>query len=129
MRGTAAATTQAKADQIKQRFNGKQKEVRELITDVKMSLDEIGSHLKDEKNMLVIDIKLHKAKLADVLGYGDEVRGFDKLLWDDSVEQLDLYAEFLGPQEYRQVKQGYEKALHTMEQLFQAEIESLKYQE
>ena len=51
-----------------------------------MSLDEIGSHLKDEKNMLVIDIKLHKAKLADVLGYGDEVRGFDKLLWDDSVE-------------------------------------------
>ena len=118
VRGTAAATTQAKADQIKQRFNGKQKEVRELITDVKMSLDEIGSHLKDEKNMLVIDIKLHKAKLADVLGYGDEVRGFDKLLWDDSVEQLDLYAEFLGPQEYRQVKQGYEKALQTMEQLY-----------
>jgi len=47
--------------------------------------------------MLTQDIKHHKAKLADVLGFGDEVRGFDNLIWDDSVEQLDIYAEFLGP--------------------------------
>lgn len=42
-----------KADAIKERFKGKQKEVRVLIADVKTSLDEIGSHLRDEKSMLV----------------------------------------------------------------------------
>ena len=89
--------------------------MRTLITEVKTSLDEIASHLLDEKDMLTLDIKHHKAKLADVLGFGDEVRGFDKLIWDDSLEQLDLYAEFLGPQEYSRVKQNYEKALQTME--------------
>ena len=100
-----------KADAIKERFKGKQKEVRVLISDVKTSLDEIGSHLRDEKSMLIQDIKHHKNKLADVLGYGDEVRGFDKLVWDDSLEQLDIYSEFLGPQEYRRIKANYEKAL------------------
>ena len=87
-----------------------------------MSLDEIGSHIKDEKVMLMQDIKHHKMKLSDVLGYGDEVRGFDNLIWDDSVEQLDIYAEFLGPQEYNRVKENYERALNTMEMLYQAEI-------
>ena len=82
VRGTAAL----KADMIKTRMNEKQKEVRTLITEVKTSLDEIASHLLDEKDMLTLDIKHHKAKLADVLGFGDEVRGFDKLIWDDSIE-------------------------------------------
>ena len=94
-----------------------------------MSLDEIGSHLREEKVMLMQDVKHHKAKLSDVLGFGDEVRGFDNMIWDDSVEQLDIYAEFLGPQEYNRVKSNYEKALNTMEMLYQAEIQSLGYQE
>ena len=51
-----------------------------------MSLDEIGGHIRNEKVMLIQDIKHHKAKLSEVLGYGDEVRGFDNLVWDDSVE-------------------------------------------
>ena len=93
-----------------------------MISDVKTSLDEIASHLRDEKVMLTQDVKHHKAKLADVLGFGDEVRGFDNLIWDDSVEQLDIYAEFLGPQEYNRVKENYERALSTMEMLYQAEI-------
>ena len=118
VRGTA----NLKAEAVKQRFNQKQGEVRAVIGDVKQSLDEIGDHLKQEKTMLTADIKHHKNKLADVLGYGDEVRGFDKLIWDDSVEQLDIYAEFLGPQEYKRVKDNYERALATMEMLYQAEI-------
>ena len=123
------AANAAKVENIKQRFNTKQSEVRTLISDVKMSLDEIGGHIRDEKVMLMQDIKLHKAKLSEVLGYGDEVRGFDNLVWDDQVEQLDIYAEFLGPQEYQRVKSNYEKALNTMEQLYKAEIMSLNYQE
>lgn len=46
-------TGNLKADAIKQRFQAKHIEVRELISDVKMSLDEIGSHIKDEKVMLM----------------------------------------------------------------------------
>ena len=57
VRGTAA---NSKADAIKERFKTKQKEVRTLIGDVKTSLDDIGSHLLDEKQMLVVDIKHHK---------------------------------------------------------------------
>ena len=128
-RGNQANSNAAKVENIKQRFNLKQLEVRTLISDVKDSLDEIGGHIRDEKLMLMQDIKFHKAKLSEVLGYGDEVRGFDNLVWDDQVEQLDIYAEFLGPQEYNRVKSIYEKTLNTMEQLYQAEIQSLNYQE
>lgn len=46
-----------------------------------------------------------------MLGYGDEVRGFDRLIWDDSIEQLDIYSEFLGENEYETVKTNYERAL------------------
>lgn len=91
--------------------------MRHLISDVKESLDEIGSHLRDEKVMLTQDIRLHKAKLADVLGFGDEVRGFDQMI-DDSVEQFDIYSEFLGQQEYQKVRGNYERALGTMEMLY-----------
>ena len=42
VRGPAANT---KVDAVKERFKVKQKEVRSLISDVKTSLDEIGSHL------------------------------------------------------------------------------------
>lgn len=57
------------------------------------------------------------------------MRGFDNLVYDDQVEQFDIYAEFLGPQEYHRVKNNYEKALNTMEMLYKAEIQSLSYQE
>ena len=57
-----------------------------------------------------------------MLGYGDEVRGFDRLIWDDSIEQLEIYSEFLGEREYDTVKANYERALSTMEKLYQAEI-------
>lgn len=49
-KGPSAAN---KVDTIKERFNTKQSEVRALISDVKMSLDEIGGHIKDEKLMLM----------------------------------------------------------------------------
>ena len=41
VKGTAAL----KADAIKERFRNKQKEVRALISDVKTSLYEIGTHM------------------------------------------------------------------------------------
>ena len=111
VRGTAAL----KADAIKERLKSNQVEVRTLIREVKGNMEEIGQHLAEEKTMLASDIRHHKLKLSDVLGFGDEVRGFDKVAWDDSFDQLEIYAEFLGPEEYSQVKNGYERALNTME--------------
>lgn len=61
--------------------------------------------------MLMYDIHQHKLKLTDILGYGDEVRGFDKIEVDESIDHLDIYAEFLGADEYEKAKQNYTKAL------------------
>ena len=72
-----------KAKVVKERFHSKQTEIRALIRDVKGSLDQIGEHLKEEKRMLISDINNHKAKLSDILGYGDEVKGFDNFVLDD----------------------------------------------
>ena len=118
-----------KAKNVKQRFHTKQTEVRGLIRDVKGSIEQIGEHLKDEKKMLVSDINHHKAKLSDILGYGDEVRGFDSFVADDSIDHLEIYAEFLGKQEYGRAKQNYERALQTMEMLYRAEIDRLDFSE
>ena len=103
--------------------------MRGLIRDVKSSIEQIGEHLKDEKKMLVSDINHHKAKLSDILGYGDEVKGFDSFIADDSIDHLEIYAEFLGKQEYGRAKQNYERALQTMEMLYRAEIDRLDFAE
>ena len=58
-----------------------------------------------------LSAELQKAKLSDILGYGDEVRGFDSFVADDSIDHLEIYAEFLGKQEYGRAKQNYERAL------------------
>ena len=52
--------------------------------------------MKEEKRMLTSDINIHKSKLSDILGFGDEVRGFDNFIADDSIDHLEIYAEFLG---------------------------------
>ena len=114
---------------VKERFHTKSTEIRALFRDVKGSLDEIGGHLKEEKRMLVSDINHHKAKLSDILGFGDEVKGFDNFVMDDSIDHLEIYAEFLGKQEYAKAKENYERALNTMEMLYRAEIERLDFME
>ena len=96
---------------MKERFHSKSTEIRAVIRDVKGSLDQIGEHLKEEKRMLVSDINHHKAKLSDILGYGDEVKGFDNFVLDDSIDHLEIYAEFLGKQEYTRAKENYQRAL------------------
>lgn len=75
--------------------------------------------------MLLYDIHQHKLRLADVIGYGDEVRGFDQMTVDESIDHLDIYAEFLGTDEYEQAKDSYLKTLATLETLYKVEIERL----
>ena len=92
-------------------------------------MDQIGEHLKEEKRMLTSDINLHKSKLSEVLGFGDEVKGFDTFVADDSIDHLEIYADFLGKQEYAKAKENYEKALQLMEMLYRTEIDRLEFLE
>ena len=39
----------------------------------------------------------HKAELAEVLGFEDNVRGFDlEFMIDENIDFLDVYSDFLG---------------------------------
>jgi len=37
---------------------------------------------------------------------------------DDSIDQLEVFAEFLGDEEFSKVKEQYEKALQTMDLIY-----------
>jgi len=109
------AKTQTKKAELKQRYLKKRTEVETMISDVKEIIAQIGSHLASEQQMLAHDIQQHKVRLADVLGFGDEVKGFDQVTVDDSIDYLDIYAEFLGEEEYEKAKEGYIRALNMLE--------------
>ena len=63
-----------------------------------------------------------------MLGFGDEVKGFDQMSVDESIDHLDIYAEFLGVEEYEKAKESYTKALQTLESIYKLEIERLQFQ-
>lgn len=61
--------------------------------------------------------------LQEVLGFEDAVKGFDlELVTEDNIDALDIYAEFLG-EEYFKMKENYQKAVNTMNEIFMLESE------
>lgn len=44
---------------------------------------------------------------------------------EDGLDQLDVYADFLGKNEYFKMKENFQKALHVMTELFKVERERL----
>lgn len=63
-------------------------------------------------------MNLHKENLALAIGKGSDVKGFDTSLvsaMDDNLDHLDIYAEFLGENEFTKAKEQYELTLDTME--------------
>ena len=60
------------------------------------------------------------------------MRGFDQDLevgvddLEDGADQLDVYADFLGKNEYFKMKENLQKALHVMTELFKVEKERLQ---
>ncbi len=58
-----------------------------------------------------------------MIGFEDAVRGFDMdMVTEDNIDQLDIYAEFLG-EEYLKMKESFQKAITTMSELFILENE------
>ena len=66
--------------------------------------------------MVRCELNVHKNELQEVLGYADQVKGFDESqsMFDDSIDCIDIYAEFLGQEEFLKAKEQYEKTLSTM---------------
>ena len=74
------------------------------------------------------DLNESRDFLGDILGFEDQVRGFDmEAATDDNLDFLDIYAEFLG-EEYTQMKESYQKAIATMGELFMLENERARMQ-
>lgn len=121
------AKTVSKQQEHKMRYNKKREEVKAMFGDVSDMLDQIGTHLFQEQQMLLYDIHQHKLRLSEVLGFGDEVKGFDQITVDESIDHLDIYAEFLGVEEYEKAKESYIKALQTLESIYKLEIERLQF--
>lgn len=60
--------------------------------------------------------------------FGDMVRGFDVRDLQDPFDQLDIYKDFLGIEEFQRVSQSYQKTVETMDLVFQTELQRLKVQ-
>lgn len=82
-----------------------------MLGAVREIVGQIGIHLDQEQSMLMADIHQHKLRLTEIIGHNDEVRGFDQSIVDESIDHLDIYAEFLGADEYERAKENYLKTL------------------
>lgn len=61
------------------------------------SFAEVGKELKSELGAIRMDIGESREQLQELLGFEDNVRGFDiDMVTDDNIDFLDIYAQFLG---------------------------------
>ncbi|CDW87601.1 UNKNOWN [Stylonychia lemnae] len=112
------------AAQIKQDIERKQQEIDKLIEQMKEGFIEIGKQLKSEMSQVNIELGFHRQELAEILGFEDQVKGFDlEFMTDESIDFLDIYAQFLGDDEYCKMKENYQKALGTMHDINTLELE------
>lgn len=64
---------------------------------MKHSFAEVGKELKSELVGIRMDISESREQLQELLGFEDNVRGFDiDMVTDDNIDFLDIYAQFLG---------------------------------
>ena len=81
---------------------------------------------KDEANEYTALLNIHKQELSKIQELGDAslVKGFDFEMGaedDDSIDKLDIYAKFLGENEYLKMKDNYNRALNAMMELHNVE--------
>eukprot|EP00347_Sterkiella_histriomuscorum_P002541 403367752 len=118
------------APQIKLEIEKKRQEIDKLIEQMKSGFEQIGKELKKEMGEVNIEMGYHRQELADILGFEDQVKGFDlEFMTDESIDFLDIYAQFLGDEEYCKMKENYEKALATMHDINTLEMERFRMNE
>ena len=93
--------------QVKLQIEHKKRELETLISNLKDKFSQVSQELKEEAAGLRYDLSDSKDQLADILGFEDQVRGFDmEMETDDNLDFLDIYSEFLGD-EYHRMKESY----------------------
>lgn len=90
----------------------------------------MSDSFKQEAAEYYLEINVHKAQLSNIFGFDDSVvKGFDMEEgaegYDEGIDKLDIYAKFLGENEYLKMKENYNKALDTMTQLLNMEKERM----
>ncbi|CAI2363332.1 unnamed protein product [Moneuplotes crassus] len=119
----------SKKENLCAEFDIKKIETQELISSVKSSFQNVEKGLKEEYSNLLKEINQHKIELTDVIGFSDQVKGFDiEFMVDDNIEFLDRYANFLGS-DYEKMKKDYQKAIDIMNETYQLKFERLKINE
>lgn len=106
--------------------------VNELMNELQESLSQMTDQFKVEAAECVHHIDYHKQNIQNYIGYDESaVRGFDQDLevsiddFEEGIDQLDVYADFLGKNEYFKMKENLQKAIHVMTELFKVEKERL----
>jgi hypothetical protein len=90
---------------------------------LKEKFTQISNELKQEAAEHRYDLNESRDQLSEFIGFEDQVRGFDlENTTDENLDFLDIYAEFLG-EEYFRMKDSYQKAITTMNELFMLENE------
>ncbi len=89
-----------------------------MLEDVQLTFQEVGQQLKDEQTKLQVEISYSKQSLSDVFEFADEVRGFDTKDILDPLENLEIYKEFLGEEEFQNMRQSYIKTIETMDLVY-----------
>lgn len=85
--------------------------------------------MKTQQSQQQAEIQHDKKAISDVFEFNDEVRGFDVRDLLDPLEQLEIYKDFLGEEEFQRVHANYEKTIQTMDLVFETEIERIKLQD
>lgn len=92
----------------------------------------MSEQFKYEAAECISAINYHKQNISSISGFDESViKGFDFDLeisvdeYDDSIDQLDVYANFLGQNEYFKMKENLLKALNIMTELFKVEKERI----
>lgn len=106
----------------------------------------MGAQLKAEASEMLGEVSQQKSYLSGMVSLdGNSVKGFDSQASDttsmvgdsamdvntleDTFEQLDIYAKFLGQDEYLKMRENFTKALSVMQQLHEIEIMRLNNQQ
>lgn len=115
-----------KAETIRERIRTKKVEVKSLLQDVSMTLQEVGKQLKTEQSHLQHEISHQKNAISEVFDFSDAVKGFDVRDLESPLDQIDVYKDFLGEDEFRRVHETYSKTIQTLDLVYQTELERIK---
>lgn len=118
-----------KKENLKAEFDVKKIEAEQLLQGVGKTFENVELGLKEEYTKLTKEINQHKIDLTDVIGFSDQVRGFDiEFMVDDNLSFLDRYKTFLGS-DYTKMQTDYQKAIDIMNETYQLKFERLKLNE